>query len=389
MPVIISELFGIDVTIKKDGNNVQKKIKILVVNTVGINNNGITTVIYDYLKAMNRDGMTVHISSGGVSNSDVTCRFDEIGIPIYQLPHRKNQLIKYCIGFFKLCVKNKYDVIYIHGNSATMAIELIIADFLGCKVRIVHSHNSTCDAKGIDRKMRSVFYKMYTKAFACSTLAGEWLFPNREYTLIKNGRDIEKYRYRADIRRKIRKKLDISDETLAVGHVGNFCRQKNHEYLIHIFKELKEKHEYSKLFLMGYGEETERIKQLVNEMKLENDVVFMGTINNVNEVLQAMDVMCLPSLYEGLPLVAVEWQIAALPCVLSDTITRECAYTDLVEFVSLDEPYSVWADKILEADISRRGEIADDVIRATQENGFDIRKNAEELREIIIGAAQI
>lgn len=363
-------------------------MKILIINTVALKSNGITTVVYDLFKNMDKKDLTAEIAATLESDEAVMEGFNEIGVRVHNIPYRKNNLKKYCLELLKLIKNNKYDAVYVHGNSATMAIELFIAAIAGCKVRLVHSHSSSCEYKKIDNLLRPLFYRLYTKAFACGKLAGEWMFPNREYELIKNGRDIDKYRFNADVRERTRKKLRLDNDALAIGHVGNFNKGKNQKYLIHIFKEIKKKNKNAKLFLMGYGRTRKQIEELVRSLDLENDVVFMGSVDNVHEVLQAMDVMCLPSLYEGMPLVAVEWQIAALPCIISDTITRECAYTDLVEFVSLDEPYSVWADKILAADISKRGDIADDVIRETQENGFDIKRNAEELRELIINMSR-
>ena len=70
------------------------------------------------------------------------------------------------------------------------------------------------------------------------------------------------------------------------------------------------------------------------------------------ELLQAMDIFFLPSLFEGLPVTGVEAQAAGLPSVISDAVTNEMVYTDLVEFVSLDDPIETWI-KAIEKQIKR------------------------------------
>ena len=112
----------------------------------------------------------------------------------------------------------------------------------------------------------------------------------------------------------MRQQLELTDH-IVIGHVGNFNYQKNHEFLIRIFKELSAKDERYILYLMGDGELRPHIEQMVEEYKLKHKVIFTGYVSNVADMLQAMDIMVLPSRFEGLPNVVVEWQIACLPCV--------------------------------------------------------------------------
>ena len=99
-------------------------------------------------------------------------------------------------------------------------------------------------------------------------------------------------------------------------------------------------------------------------------------------MLQAMDVMVLPSFYEGLPLVVVEWQMAGLPCVVSERVSKECAYTDLVHFLPLESGHAVWADKILELAGNDRDRSSRDAVDRAADAGFDLRRNTQRLEEI-------
>ena len=109
----------------------------------------------------------------------------------------------------------------------------------------------------------------------------------------------------------------------------------------------------------------------------------MGTVDNVNDYMQAMDIMVLPSLFEGLPLVAIEWQINGLPSLLSNTITEDCNITNMVRFESLEESPYIWTNDILEMlEKESRLENSQKAIRLVRENGFDIDDNAKILEKI-------
>jgi glycosyltransferase involved in cell wall biosynthesis len=324
------------------------KIKILTITTTGLKfKEGIATVIMDYYTFFSRDKFEIDLVASGSYSNELIKEFEELGLNIRYLPWRKKSIIKYIIGLVGLMKKQRYDILYIHGSSAIMTMELIIAKLCGCKVRVVHSHNTTCKHKRADKMLRPLLYHSYTYALACGQQAGEWLYGHRNFKVVKNGRSIEKYRFDYKTRKAVRELLNISEDTLVVGHVGNFNEQKNQKFLVKAFKELLKLKEDAKLYLIGTGNNIENVKALVNSLNISDKVEFTGSIDNVPEMLQAMDVMVLPSLYEGLPLVVVEWQIAALPCLVADTVTKECSYTELVHFKSLEDGYIEWAKEIL------------------------------------------
>lgn len=358
-----------------------RKIKILTITTSGLGRKeGISTVILDYYSYFDNEKFELDIIASGDYSYQLVTEFQEIGVNIRCLPSRKVSVAKYIKALIALVRAQKYDSIYIHGSSAIMSIELMIAKFCGCKIRVVHSHNTTCNHKKADKLLRPIFYHSYTQALACGNDAGNWLYAGREFDVIKNGRNVDKYKFDITKRNEVRKQLGLIEDTFVIGHVGNFNEQKNQKYLIGILKEIIALEDNVKLYLMGDGRTKKDIEQLVKDNELSDYVVFTGCITNVPDMLQAMDVMLLPSLYEGLPLVVVEWQIAGLPCILSDTITKECAYTDLVLFMALCDEYSSWAKKVLQFKNSDRGSISEKVVRQTKENGFDLGDNAGKLQ---------
>ena len=187
----------------------------------------------------------------------------------------------------------------------------------------------------------------------CSELSGRWLFGNKEYNngnvyLLNNAVDIDKFKYNEIIRTNKRKELNIEDNTLVIGHIGRFVEQKNHRFLIDIFYEIHKKKENSLLLLAGQGPLVEEIKDKVRNLKLDENVVFLGQRNDVNELYQAYDVFLLPSLYEGLPVVGIEAQATGNLCVFSDDMTKETKVLDSTIFMSLNDSAQIWANKILE-----------------------------------------
>ena len=151
----------------------------------------------------------------------------------------------------------------------------------------------------------------------CSELAGRWLFGDKAYDsgkvyLLNNAIDLDKFKYNESLRKEKRKELGIGEDTLVIGHIGRFVAQKNHTFLIDIFNELHKKNHNSLLLLVGQGPLKEEIENKVKELKLNDSVRFLGQRNDANELYQAFDVFCLPSLYEGLPVVGVEAQATGL-----------------------------------------------------------------------------
>lgn len=362
-----------------------KKKKVLIISTVGLKYEGITSVILANLEAMKRDDLDIYLAGTIEVHPEIAEKITGLGCEIIDLPNRRTDTAAYFKALIRVIRRKKIDVVHAHGNSATMTIEMAAAFLGGCRCRIAHSHNTCCEQVRADKMLRPFFYLLCNKNLACGKAAGEWLFGNRPFTIIANGRNIEKYKFDSEIRRSIREKYHWENKTV-IGHVGGFLPQKNHTFLIDIFQAVHKKQPDTELVLFGDGPLRGETEQKVEKLGLKDCVKFMGLSDQVNCFLQAMDGMLLPSVFEGLPLVAVEWQIAALPCVLSNEVTTDCAFSDLVEFCSLEENPDVWADILLKKiKNTDRNEEALNVIAETKRSGFDIRDNAELLHDIYCG----
>ena len=254
--------------------------------------------------------------------------------------------------------EHPYKVVHIHCTTPMRAPYLQAAANAGVPVRIYHSHSAYVSGKNpaklaIYKYYKSVISKYATHFFACSHAASEWMFQksviekNRD-RIIHNGIDTGKFRFESKLRDAIRKEFNITDETIYV-HAGRFCEQKNQLFILSVFQEIRKTNQKSKLIFLGNGPMFSEVKSEAEKCGLGSDVILAGVRNDINAFLSAADVYLMPSLYEGLPVAAVEAQCAGLPCFLSENITKEVALTDRVFFHSLSDGAKNWADTIATA----------------------------------------
>lgn len=361
-------------------------IKILIVMTSGLKRDGITSSQLEILKHMNLDKLKIDIASVTLPEKDVVDEFESIGCHVIQFPDRL-KIIPYTVALNQRLKNEKYNVVHIHGSSSLMAIELVIAKINRVTMRIAHSRNTTCKYFKIDKLLRPVFYHSYNRALACGVDAGNWMFQDREYTVLHNGKDLSRFSFDENARKKMRDKLNLKNE-IAVGFVGSLTYQKNISFMMEIFEKYHSLNIKSKLYVMGDGPERTLVEQFITN-KFDDAAILTGRIDNVDQMLQAMDIMILPSRYEGLPNVVLEWQISGLPCFISDKITKECAVTDLVEFLSIDMGADLWAEKmnqIKSNDVVHRRLTSLEAVNAMKREGFDIKKTADYLRHLYLEA---
>ncbi len=356
-------------------------MRILYILPTGLIMDGISSITLNYWeKILNKD-ICIDFAVPVVIES-VEKKIRKTDSKIYLIEGRKTNPVKYMRKLYKLIKDNQYDIVHANGSSAMLTLEMLAAKKAGCKIRIAHSHNTKTNYPIVDKLLRPIFKTSYTHAFACGEEAGKWLFGKRKFEVINNGRDVEKFEYNQDMRKKLRKEYNLENQ-LVLGHVGTFNYQKNHEYLIDVFSELiKNSEKKYKLILIGDGKYKSAIEEKVKKLNIQNNVIFVGRTNEVQNWLQAMDIMIFPSRFEGFPVVLVEWQIDGLPCIISDKITDKVKLTDLVQFESIEKSPKEWAKKIENTRIEDREKSKPKILKQIKESGFDIKENAKELEKI-------
>ncbi|MBM6860162.1 glycosyltransferase, partial [Clostridium saudiense] len=201
-------------------------------------------------------------------------------------------------------------------------------------------------------------------------------YDNGKVVLINNAIDLSRFTFDKNIRERKRKELKINDDILVIGNIGRFVKQKNHDFLIEIFNEVHKKNNKSILILVGEGPLQEKVKLKVKKLNLEKYVKFLGQRNDCDELYKAFDVFLLPSLYEGLPIVAVEAQASGLLCMLSDEMTKETKIINSTKFLSLSQDATIWSGVLLDY---YNKHLPIESIKEMTKSGFNIKEEARKL----------
>ena len=333
-------------------------------------------VHFDYLHHSSRNGVLMHDS-----------RYDEElkadGSQVYTVNYASDDFTRFFSEIKSLFkeIAGEYDIVHCHmPNSAFVVLKE--AKKAGINNRILHSHlNSSSDK--IFHRIRNIplnaWGKMYANDYAaCSEEAGRFLFGSKSFTVINNGIALDDYRYNYDDRLALRAQLGIKPEETVIGCVGRFVKQKNYEFAIQVFTEFHRLHPHSKLLILGDGDERATLEALVKEEGLSDSVILPGVRNDINRIYSAMDIFFMPSLYEGLPVSAVEAQAAGLPCVYSRNVPQETDITCTGKFLPLSADMSRWV-RNLEHELSagRHGKNPSRL----EANGYSVEANAELLMQ--------
>ena len=283
--------------------------------------------------------------------------------------------------FFK--ANKDYSIVHLHANALMYVKPLGIAKRYGVKCRIIHSHN-TQTAKNpfyryIHRWNKKFISEKATDFLACSTMAGDWMF-NNTFKVINNAIDVKKFSYNELKRNQIRKKYNIEGK-FVIGNIGRFTHQKNHSFILDIFKEVYSMNKESVLMLVGTGELINEVKLKVKSLGLQDSVIFTGARNDIPDLLSSMDVFLLPSHFEGLGIVLIEAQASGLYCIASENvIPKEAKVTELLEFLPLTKSSKEWANIILDKNKLTRQNTFNQIKNA----GFDISNVAKDIEQFYL-----
>ncbi len=282
----------------------------------------------------------------------------EMGVGVYHVARRGNAPMKSYLDKRRFFLERgqAYDAIWLHVSSASDISSIRLAKKYTRARIICHSHSVSFESRGgvirfvhmlLHKKNRAELVKLCDVCAAVTKEAGDWLYGDigDRLVVLKNGADTEKFRFDTGVRRAARQSLGIEDKTV-IGHVGRLVPVKNQRFLIDVFDAFHRRHPDSVLLIAGDGELYSELMVYAAQKGLAESVRFLGFRNDIPALLQAFDVFALPSLFEGFPLVLVEAQSAALPCVASENITRSVAATQYILFCPLGEPPEIWAKEM-------------------------------------------
>ena len=330
-----------------------KKVLVIGMKT---NPGGMESVIMNYYRNVDRSKISFDFAcvGKGIAYGE---ELKQAGSKIFTLPVRRKHPFKYYSMVKQIFRENTYDAIWCNYTILNNICHLKFAKKYGVKIRIVHSHSS----KFMHRRLRFMFFHFLHKHFidkyathfwSCDMLASKFFYPKRVikspmHKIIDNAVNIDKYKFDEEIRNRYRKELNVEND-FVVGNVGRLRFEKNQSFLIKIFKKITELKPNVKLLLVGQGEDEQKLKNLASSLEIDEKVLFLGARADVNSLLNAIDVMAFPSLFEGRSVALIEAQVNGVPIVASDTISELSKVNDNFYFKSLNDSDSDWAKVIIE-----------------------------------------
>lgn len=350
---------------------------------IGLSNQfgGIESFLLNLNRTIDRDAFHFDFIAycSDVSRGD---EFAALGGRIYHLSDRRNPA-RYAHELYAI-MSNDYDAVHIHKNSAADIIPFLCARKVSGLMVVAHAHN-TRSGGGQAASALSVFGRRVVLAcsqvrLACSVAAGEWLYgsASRIDEVVPNGIDISAYAFNSAVRERVRMELGVGDDLL-VGCVGRFKSEKNQVFLAGVLRELGCMGISARVLFLGDGPEMDVVKRKFADVGLYGRALFLGSVCNVADYMQAMDVLAMPSLFEGLPLVAIEAQAAGLPVLFSDVITDEAVLTKDTSRIPLNAGPRAWANALVELTDERRGP---SVSEESLLGHFDVRNTAKAMMRI-------
>lgn len=339
---------------------------------------GLETMLMNYYRNIDRTKIQFDFLTHRPEKGDYDDEIISMGGKVYYAPRLYPQNYLQYFKWMKKFFNEHPEYKIVHSHIDTMsAFPLLAAKLNNIPIRIAHSHTSKLDRDlkfPIKYLAKLIVPYVANHYFSCGEVAGKFLYGNKKFEIIRNAIDLEKYKFNNKVREKKRKELKLNNE-FVIGHVGRYCYIKNQSFIIDIFNEILKERPNSKLLLIGNGPDEELLRQKVNKLNLNNNVIFLINRSDVDELYQVMDAFVMPSLFEGVPLVAVEAQANGLKCFLSDKISEEVFLTKNIEKISLGQKDEEWKEKILNSEYERQEEIPEELFQ----RGYDIKRSMQEL----------
>lgn len=369
---------------------IMKPSRILIITNT-IDAGGAETFLMKVFRTIDRSRFVFDFL---INKKNSTFYLDEIhalGGQVYYGESKSRNPIQSFLCIKKLVKQNDYKTVFCIAVHPIGFIDLLAAKIGGANKLLIRSTNS--NAGGSISNFLAVlsrpFVRMLADAmFAPSKEAACWLFgqnvvennENNRVVILNNGVDTSLFTFRESRRDVARENLGIKENTLVVGHIGRFNRQKNHLKLIDVFCSIKSMNGNSKLVLVGEGELIDEVRHYVYDKDLTNDVLFLGIRKDIPDLLCAFDVMVFPSLYEGMPNTIIEAQAIDLPCIISDTISKDVVITNRVEQLPLSANDIIWAETAIRSKSLKRGDNSSEIDNA----GYSIKSTTNLLSKFFL-----
>ncbi|WP_270166532.1 glycosyltransferase [Paenibacillus sp. SYP-B4298] len=364
--------------------------KVLIV-TFSMGIGGLENIIMGYFRNIDRNKFHIDfLINKNFEESDYIKEIKLSGSNVYYIDTPgKMGPFKYVDELTNI-ISNNGPYIAVHSNTEYHGgLVCLAAKRAGVANRICHSHTTNVSRKYNQLLMpvyRTLIKMFATKKLACGVEAGNFLFKNN-FQILPNAIEVDKYlNVESNNLEKLRDSLEIDKNSTLIGHVGRFSVEKNHVFLIELMVELLKISANIYLILIGDGQLRSEIEQYAKKKKVYQNIKFVGFRNNVNEYLHIMDLILLPSFYEGLPVSIIEGQACGVKCLVSSKVSREVDLNlNLVKFLSINDKKE-WIDQII---VAQKIVVEKELIKKTfTEKLYDIKSSVKMLESIYAKKSQ-
>lgn len=363
----------------------------------GLGYGGIRACIQNYISKIDREEFQVDIYAYGVSESPFKDQFEAMGCRVVLDP--RNYIAEHKIFLFinvltRYIRKGRYDVVHAHCNLISAWVTLA-AKRAGAKVRITHSHGTShLTGRFVQDSWcylrRCIIKKTATHRLACGQLAGEAMYGIKtSFVVLPNAIDVEKFARRDDARiEALRREFKIPQGVKVYMNMTRLDNNKNHSFFLDVIREINKIDPEARYIIGGnYADidsSLELVKRKIIDYGLQDVVTLSGPRKDIVDLYHLSDCWIFPSIKEGLPFGPIEMQAAGIPCLVSDSVTKEIDLgLGLIEFMSLKQSPLDWAIKASSMYSPKIDK--DDIKKAFIKAGFDITYNVDTLQHIYKG----
>lgn len=352
-----------------------------------MNRGGVEAVVMNYYRAMDKTKIQFDFFLDEDSEFPQRQELERAGAGIFILP-----------PYFRMWAwqkqltqqlrKGGYSIVHAHINTMNV-FPLFCAWRAGIPVRICHNHSTAQWREGKKTVLKYLlrpFNKLFaTHWFACGKKAAEWMYGRRavaheKVVILPNAIDTKHYAFCREERVRLREQLGIGQDVLVLGHIGRYAYAKNHAFLLHCFAALLQRDSHAKLLLVGEGERKVQIQNEIERLQLGHAVIQAGPQADTAPFYSVMDVFCLPSFYEGFPVVALEAQANGLPCLFSQAVPAQACVLRQAERLPQHADAECWAEHIIGCAGRREPQAYKTIARA----GFDIHTQCHWLEQFYL-----
>ena len=233
--------------------------------------------------------------------------------------NRKNIYdLRILFDLYRLIRKERYDIVHSY-LFAFHYLALIPSKIAGIPVTLSSRRELATWKKLHHILLENIGNLFVDKVVACSEAAKRFALQNEnlksnKIATLYNGIDLNKFSPRKKDSETINK-LGFQDTDKVIGMVSNLSSVKDHKTLLNAIVEIKKAYPEIKCVLVGDGYMRGDLVRHVDRLKLNENVCFLGSREDIYKILSIMDIFVLTSLMEGLPNAVLEAMACGLPVV--------------------------------------------------------------------------